>query len=318
VDVRLSAGLAHSPDHGDEADDLLRHADRALYAAKAEQPGGIAVHDPGLDGAASRLRMTVDLRAAIDGAALEVHYQPKVDPGSGRVCGAEALVRWTHPVHGPVSPEEFVPLAEHTGLIRPLTDLVLAAALGACAQWRRSGHVLGVAVNLSARSLLDPGLPAQVQAALRAAGVPAAALTLEITETAVMGDLHRALAVLHGLRELGVRLSIDDFGTGQSSLAYLKRLPVHEVKIDKAFVTGLAQDRGDAAIVQAVIGLGQALGLRVVAEGVEDGATLALLAAWGCDLAQGYHVSRPVPQRRLEQWLRAQQPVGVAGTAPGT
>jgi len=236
-----------------------------------------------------------------------VQYQPKSDPATGRVYGAEALVRWEHPEHGRVSPDEFIPLAEQTGLIRPLTTLVLDTALAACAQWRREGHHLGVAVNLSTRSLTDAELPAQVAEALRRAGLPAAALTLEITETGVMQDVARAVAVLRELRSLGVRLSVDDFGTGQSSLAYLKQLPIHEVKIDKAFVLGLADDDGDAAIVRAAIDLGHALGLRVVAEGVEDVVTLRLLADRGCDLVQGYHVSRPLPADGIPRWLATRQ-----------
>ncbi len=312
VDVRVTAGLAVSPEHGDEAAGLLQHADTALYTAKHRRRD-VEVYDSAADRASHRVRMTGHLRDAIAARDLTVHYQPKTDPASGRVYGAEALVRWEHPEHGRVSPEEFIPLAEQTGLIRPLTTLVLDAALAACAGWRRDGHHLGVAVNLSTRSLTDTELPAQVGEALRRAGLPPAALTLEITETAVMADLGRSVATLQELRALGVRLSVDDFGTGQSSLAYLKQLPIHEMKIDKAFVLGLADDQGDAAIVRAALSLGHALGLRVVAEGVEDGVTLALLADWGCDLVQGYHVSRPLPPAALEAWLAARgvpEPVG--------
>ena len=305
VDVRVAAGLAVAPEHGDEAAELLQHADTALYTAKHRRRD-VEVYDSAADRASQRVRMTGNLRDAIAAGDLTVHYQPKADPATGRVAGAEALVRWEHPEHGRVTPDEFIPLAEQTGLIRPLTTLVLDTALSACAGWRRKGHHLGVAVNLSTRSLGDTELPAQVGDALRRAGLPAAALTLEITETAVMHDLGRSVAVLQELRALGVRLSVDDFGTGQSSLAYLKQLPVHEVKIDKAFVLGLADDQGDAAIVRAALSLGHALGLRVVAEGVEDAVTLALLADWGCDLVQGYHVSRPLPPAGLEAWLCAQ------------
>ncbi len=302
VDVRVSAGLAQAPAHGDDATTLLQHADTALYAAKAHRRP-VEVYDPDSDRASTHLRMTGDLRDAIADRALEVHFQPKVDPATGRAVGAEALVRWEHPAHGRVSPDEFIPLAERTGLIRPLTSLVLGAAMEACSGWRRQGHRLGVAVNLSARSLGDAELAAQVRDALEAAHLPASALTLEITETAVMHDLHRSLAVLHELRALGVQLSVDDFGTGQSSLAYLKQLPVHEMKIDKAFVMGLADDRGDAAIVTAAIDLGHALGLRVVAEGVEDRVTQSMLADWKCDLVQGFHISRPLPAGQFQEWL---------------
>ena len=320
VDVRVTAGLAVSPEHGDEPAGLLQHADTALYTAK-QRRRDVEVYDSAADRASHRVRMTGHLRDAIAARDLTVHYQPKTDPASGRVCGAEALVRWEHPEHGRVSPDEFIPLAEQTGLIRPLTTLVLDTALAACAGWRRQGHHLGVAVNLSTRSLTDTELPTQVGEALRRAGLPPAALTLEITETAVMADLGRSVATLQELRALGVRLSVDDFGTGQSSLAYLKQLPIHEMKIDKAFVLGLADDQGDAAIVRAALSLGHALGLRVVAEGVEDGVTLALLADWGCDLVQGYHVSRPLPPAALEAWLAAQgvpEPVGAGSGSPAS
>ncbi|SDN47699.1 bifunctional diguanylate cyclase/phosphodiesterase [Geodermatophilus sp. DSM 45219] len=321
VDVRVTAGLAVAPEHGEDAAGLLQHADTALYAAK-HQRTDVAVYDSAADRASHRLRMTGQLRDAIAAGDLTVHYQPKTDPATGRTAGVEALVRWEHPEHGRVGPDEFIPLAEQTGLIRPLTTLVLDTALAACAGWRRQGHHLGVAVNLSTRSLTDAELPARVGEALRRAGLPAAALTLEITETAVMADLGRSVAVLQELRALGVRLSVDDFGTGQSSLAYLKQLPIHEVKIDKAFVLGLADDDGDAAIVRAALSLGHALGLRVVAEGVEDAVTLALLADWGCDLVQGFHVSRPLPLDRLAEWLAAHGPAGpvtarAAVAAPG-
>ncbi|SNS75686.1 diguanylate cyclase (GGDEF) domain-containing protein [Geodermatophilus pulveris] len=319
VDVQVSAGLAVAPEHGEDAAGLLQRADTALYTAK-QRRRDVEVYDSTADRASHRVRMTGDLRDAIAAGALTVHYQPKTDPATGRVHGAEALVRWEHPEHGRVSPEEFIPLAEQTGLIRPLTTLVLDTALAACAGWRRQGHHLGVAVNLSTRSLTDTELPAQVGEALRRAGLPPAALTLEITETAVMADLARSVAVLQELRAIGVRLSVDDFGTGQSSLAYLKLLPVHEMKIDKAFVLGLADDQGDAAIVRAALSLGRAMGLWVVAEGVEDGTTLALLAEWGCDSVQGYHVSRPLPPAALEAWLDARhapEPVGAGRGAPG-
>ncbi|WNV76330.1 bifunctional diguanylate cyclase/phosphodiesterase [Geodermatophilus sp. DSM 44513] len=318
VDVRVSAGLAVAPEHGDDAANLLQHADTALYTAK-QRRRDVEVYDSAADRASHRVRMTGDLRDAIAAGTLTVHYQPKTDPASGRVSGAEALVRWEHPEHGAVSPEEFIPLAEQTGLVRPLTTLVLDTALAACARWRRQGHALGVAVNLSTRSLTDTGLPAQVAEALRRAGLPPAALTLEITETAVMADLARSVAVLQELHALGVRLSVDDFGTGQSSLAYLKLLPVHEMKIDRAFVLGLADDQGDAAIVRAALSLGRAMGLEVVAEGVEDAAALVLLAEWGCDLVQGYHVSRPLPPAAFEAWLRARhvrEPVGAGRRTP--
>jgi diguanylate cyclase (GGDEF)-like protein len=305
VDVRISAGVALGPEHGEDAATLLQHADTALYTAK-QLHRDVEVYDVATDRAGQRVRMTGHLRDAIAAGDLEVHYQPKVDPRTGRATGAEALVRWTHPEHGAVSPEEFIPLAEHTGLIRALTTQVLDVALAACAGWRRDGHELGVAVNLSTRSLGDTELPQQVERALRRAGLPPGALTLEITETAVMQDLGRSVAVLERLRALGVRLSVDDFGTGQASLAYLKRLPVHEMKIDRSFVMSMTEDAGDAAIVRASVELGHALGLSVVAEGVEDLATLAVLAELRCDRAQGYLISRPCGPAEFRTWLRGQ------------
>jgi diguanylate cyclase (GGDEF)-like protein len=316
VDVRSTAGLARAPEHASGAAPLLQHADSALYAAKQHQRG-VEVYDPRTDVAGTRLLMTDHLRTALAAGDLEVYFQPKVAPATGTPMGAEALVRWTHPEHGSVGPDVFVPLAEHTGLIRPLTDLVIGRALRACADWRSAGYRFGVAVNLSARCLADAELPGRVRQALLDAGLSPAALTLEITETAVMSDVNRGLAVLRDLRDLGIHLSVDDFGIGQSSLAYLKRLPVQEVKIDKAFVLGMADDRGDAAIVRAAIELGHALGLTVVAEGVEDCTTQTLLAEWDCDVVQGFHISRPVPQEAFLAWLgsRTAEAATIAGAA---
>lgn len=303
IDVRASVGVVRAPLHGTVAATLLQRAEVAMYVAKRDG-SGVEVFDPLSDhGSARRLQLTAALRAAVADRQLEVHYQPKVDPATGVVLGAEALVRWRHARLGPISPDEFIPLAEYTGLIGPLTTYVLETALAECRRWRASGRPLSVAVNLSARSLTDLGLPAHVDRLLAAAGLPAAALTLEITESVVMSDPERALRVLEELRSLGVRLSVDDFGTGMSSLAYLKRLPVHEVKIDKSFVTGMLNDAGDSAIVHAAIRLVHDLGLRVVAEGVEDVPTQRQLAAWDCDTVQGYLLSRPIPAATFRDWL---------------
>lgn len=307
VHVRADAGLAWAPIHGDDAAALLQHADTALYAAK-ERGTDVEVYDPATDVASARVVMTGHLRDAIAAGALQVHYQPKVEPGTGRPVGAEALVRWQHPAHGQVNPEEFIRLAEHANLILPLTRFVLDTALSACAGWRSLGTELGVAVNLSARSLTDAALPGLVRDALAATALPGDALTLEITETAVMGDLNRSLAVLHELRALGVSLSVDDFGTGQSSLSYLQRLPLDEMKIDKSFVMHLADQHADSKIVHAAIELGHALGLRVVAEGVEDALTQELLAGWGCDVVQGFHIARPQSLEDLRRWLGRNAP----------
>jgi EAL domain-containing protein (putative c-di-GMP-specific phosphodiesterase class I) len=232
-----------------------------------------------------------------------VHVQPKARVGTGEVVGVEALVRWQHAELGWIPPDEFVSVAERSGLIGLLTTRVLDASLAACAEWRAAGWDVGVAVNLSARSLQDADLVEEVDRMLRRHRVPADRLTLEVTEGSVMADAARAVALLHELRDLGVRLSVDDFGTGYSSLSYLQRLPVHEVKIDRSFVTGLGREGENLAIVRAIIDLGHHLGLEVVAEGVEDAATGELLASMRCDLIQGWHLARPMPTGELVTWL---------------
>ncbi len=305
LDVGASIGIALAPAHGDDAATLLRHADVAMYVAKRGHQGH-AVYDPAQDGNNPlRLGLMGELRAAIAQGELLLHYQPKLDHTSGRVSGVEALLRWPHPVHGLIAPDQFIPLAEQTGLIAPLTWWVLETALAQCQTWARNGLLLGVAVNLSARTLHDLALPARIAALLATYGVPAGLLTLEVTESALMADPTRALNVLTQLAEQGVCLAIDDFGTGYSSLAYLKRLPVHQLKIDRSFIQHLVEGGADAAIVASTIGLGHHLGLRVVAEGVETAEAWQLLAASGCDVSQGYHLSRPVTATELERWLRA-------------
>jgi EAL domain-containing protein (putative c-di-GMP-specific phosphodiesterase class I) len=218
----------------------------------------------------------------------------------------ECLARWHHHAHGPVAPEDFIAVAEHTGQLSRLTEVVLREGLRRCREWECAGRELPVAVNLSARTLLDPAFPAQVAELLQEYGVDPARLTLEITEEGVVSDPERPLAALHRLKELGVRLSVDDFGTGYSSLAFLRRLPVQEVKIDRAFVQGMVTDPGDLAIVRAVIDLSRHFGLSVVAEGVESERTLTLLEEVGCDIGQGFLFSRPLPYERLEAWYAAQ------------
>ena len=309
VEIRLeaSAGSATAPADGSEAATLLQRADVAMYRAKAERSGH-EEYVASLDGSsAERLNLYGELRRAVTGGELDVHFQPSVDPATGAVVSAEALVRWNHPVRGLVPPDAFVPLAERSGLIAPLTELVLARSFAELARWRAAGLLARVAVNLSPRVLLDVTLPARVETMLAAAGLPAGAVTLEVTESAVMTDPDKALAVLTALNALGVHLSVDDYGTGYSSLSYLVRLPVHEVKIDRSFVTGMVAPDGaltpEATIVRSTVEMAHALGLAVVAEGVEDAATLELLGRWGCDAAQGYHMSRPLPVERMDAWL---------------
>ena len=301
VSVEASIGIATSAD-GRRRHDLLRHADTAMYAAKAG-PQAVQRYTQELDrGRAERLALLADLRLALERDELLLRFQPKVDLATGRTTGAEALVRWQHPRLGLLSPDVFIPIAESTGLIEPLTRTVLRLALLACRDWRDQGLDLTVAVNLSARLVSNPDLPSAVQRALLDAGLPAGALVLEITESSVMGDRPSIGPVLEQLVALGVTLSLDDFGTGYSSLAYLQRLPVQEVKIDQSFVTGLSSagdDKSSTALISSIVGLGRAFGLRIVAEGVEDEATLARLAVLGCDVVQGYLLGRPVTSEVL-------------------
>ncbi|MGH9268643.1 MAG: putative bifunctional diguanylate cyclase/phosphodiesterase, partial [Acidimicrobiales bacterium] len=300
------------PENGDEPDILLQRADVAMYAAKANRNGFelyAAEADPY---SPRRLALVSELREAVQHRQLNLHYQPKCEIATGRVTGAEALLRWPHPRHGQVPPDEFIPIAEQTGAIRPLTLFVVGESLAQCRLWREQGLDLDVAVNLSARSLVDAELPDQVDGLLAASGLPPSILTLEITESSLMADSGRALGVLSRLRDLGVRLSIDDFGTGYSSLSYLKRLPVSEVKIDRSFVVGLADDDNDMVIVRSIVDLGHNLGLTVVAEGVEDSGSWARLRELGCDLAQGYLISPPQPPAQLGAVLAG--PVTVEGS----
>jgi EAL domain-containing protein (putative c-di-GMP-specific phosphodiesterase class I) len=268
-----------------------------LYSAERDE------YSPG------RLALVGELRRAINEHELVLHYQPKASFHDGQVVGVEALVRWQHPGRGLIPPDEFVPLAERTGLIRDLTHYVLEQALGQVRTWREQGLELSVAVNLSARDLLDLDLPQTVSRLLQTNQLPANMLELEITESVILADPMRARAILSRLDQMGIRLTIDDFGSGYSSLAYLKRLPVSQIKIDRSFVLNMQADEGDAVIVRSTIDLAHNLGLTVVAEGVETTATWQQLSTLGCDQAQGYHLSRPLPPDQLAAWLtRTNQP----------
>ena len=307
LEVGGSIGAALAPLHGGDVGTLLKCADVAMYAAKATGRGVLAYRPELDDNEPAKLLLATELRAALAGDEIEVHAQPQARLSTGEVVGVELLVRWRHPVRGLVPPDDFIPVAERTGLLRPLTATVLGEGVAACAGWLRAGHRLTVAVNLSTRSLLDPDLVEDVMAVLALHGVDPALLTLEITEGSVMNDLAGTTLVLDRLHDAGVRLSVDDFGTGYSSLSYLSRLPVDEVKIDKHFVLGMAADDQDAAIVQSVIDLGANLGLEVVAEGVEDLPTWDRLVALGCDVAQGWYLGRPMPLADVLPWLLAHQ-----------
>jgi diguanylate cyclase (GGDEF)-like protein len=296
VSTGACVGIAVAePGHVDA--DLLRRADTAMYAAKDARIPYLLYSDALDEGRRERLAMLMDMRAGLDDDQFELHYQPKVDLRSGVVTSVEALVRWDHPALGRLAPDAFITVAESTGLIDELTQVVLAKALRQQRRWRDEGLDLSVAVNLSARNVNDPALPERVAAALATAGVPAERLILEITESSVMGDPERTVPTLERLAAIGVTLSLDDFGTGYSSLSYLQRLPVRELKIDRSFLLGLADvstAHASRVLVRTMVGLGQSLGLTVVVEGVETGELLEELTHLGCDVAQGYLVSRPV------------------------
>ncbi len=303
LEVGASIGVARFPDDGLDSHALLRCADIAMYAAKEAQTDYKVYAAEQNQHSVRRLNVLSDIRHALTGDEIVVHYQPIVDLDDRTVKGAEGLVRWQHPEHGLIPPAAFVQTVEQTGLIGPLTRHVLEQSISECAAWRRDGRALSVAVNLSVRNLLDRDLPREIERMLDSFGVPADALQLEITESMIMTDPERALATVSRLSDLGVRLSVDDFGTGYSSLANLRRLPIDELKIDRSFVSPMLQDESDLIIVRSTINLGHDLGLRIIAEGVEDAPTLERLATLGCDLAQGYHLSRPMSGGAFSTWL---------------
>ncbi|MGI8707596.1 MAG: putative bifunctional diguanylate cyclase/phosphodiesterase [Actinomycetota bacterium] len=302
LDVSGSSGIAIYPEHGSEADDLIQRADVAMYVAK-ESHAGFGIYDPAQDRhTPGRLLLVGELRQAIDNDGLELHYQPKIGLDTGRVVGVEALVRWQHPERGIVGPDEFIGLAEHTGLIKSLTARVLDMALRQQRAWIDAGLQVSVSVNPSVRNLMDSRLPEQV-AQLAKWRVPASQLTLEITESSIMADPVRTKQILDSISNQGVSLSVDDFGIGHSSLSYLKQLPVSEIKIDRSFVMDMQNNGNDAVIVRSTVDLGRNLGMRIVAEGVEDAPIYGTLSDLGCDVAQGYFISRPLPGIAMTQWL---------------
>jgi diguanylate cyclase (GGDEF)-like protein len=315
IDVEASIGIVLSPWHGTDTEELLRNADIAMYVAKDMKAGAVVFTPEEHVSSPTRLTVLGDLRRALDSEdELFLHYQPKYILDGGQIEGVEALLRWQHPQVGLIPPGEFIPVAEGTGIILRLTDRVLGLALAQMRRWLDSGHAVPVAVNLSTRCLLDAGLPDMVRRMLAEYDVPAALLRLEVTESAVMGDAARCMEVLQRLHDLGVRLSIDDFGTGYSSMAYLRRLPVDELKIDRSFVLGMTTTQQDAVLVRTAIDLGHNLGLTVVAEGVEGPEHADALRALGCDVAQGYHYARPMLAGQLSELLDR---VGTVHGSPG-
>ncbi len=309
LEIGASIGIARYPRDGRDAHTLLRRADVAMYAAKREQ-SGFRLYAPSQDHHARRqLSVVSDFRRALSSGEIVVHYQPIVELDELRVRGAEGLVRWEHPERGLLPPGAFMQAVERTHLIGPLTHHVLDSALAQCAAWRSAGMDLSVAVNLSVRNLLDRNLPRQIERLLRAHGLEPDALQLEITESMIMADPDRALATVSRLSATGLRISVDDFGTGYSSLENLRRLPIDELKIDRSFVTPMLNDKSDLIIVRSTINLAHDLGLRIIAEGVEDAQTLDRLAVLGCDLAQGFHLSRPMSPENFTGWI--EQPLEV-------
>ena len=320
VDIGAGIGIAGFPEHGMDGEELLGKAEVAMYAAKQRTEGAV-VYDASFDkGSEQSLSLLTELRKAVENNELRLFVQPKVTLSTGKVVGAEALVRWQHPERGNVFPDQFIPFAEQTGFIRVLTQWVLERSAELCHALAQQGIHLKISVNLSTRDLLDQDLPIKFGAIFLRHQVSPGAFCLEITESAIMDDPVRAQQTLERLHAMGCDLSIDDFGTGYSSLAYLKRLPVDELKIDKSFVLNMENDLGDTKIVRSTIDLGHNMGLRVVAEGVESEAAWNILARLGCDQGQGYFMSRPMPADQLAGWVGAWLPPGsaTADSAPAT
>jgi diguanylate cyclase (GGDEF)-like protein len=296
--ISASIGIALAPDHANDAAGLLRCADVAMYRAKLSGRT-VAVFDHDLDDGGNLLELADELREAVADDSFVLHFQPQLDLRTRDVCGYEALVRWRHPRLGLLPPSKFLALAEEAGLMPSLTSWVLDEALAQAAAWMADGRPSAVSVNVSATNLLDANFSGLVRELLRQHRVPATELVLEITETCIISDYGRSRAVIEELSDLGVIMSIDDFGAGFTALAYLADLAVGELKLDRTFISGLAAGGRDRDLVRSTIGLGHALGLRVVAEGAEDSATLELLAELGCDRAQGYIIGRPHPSRTV-------------------
>ncbi len=320
LDIQASIGIVFFPDHGSNADTLIQRADVAMYAAKASR-NGYTIYTPDQDQSnPGRLVLMGDLRRAIVDDQLFLLYQPKIDLQTGQVTGVEALARWRHPQLGTILPDQFIPLAERTGLIMPLTLWVLHEALRQSRRWHEAGIELNVSANISMLNLQSRALPDQVAGLLKSCEVPPSSFGLEITESTIMADPMRTMEIVKRMSDMGLQFSIDDFGTGYSSLAYLSKLPIDELKIDKSFVINMTTQKEDIVIVRSTIDLAHNLGLKVVAEGVENEATKEKLTLLGCDAAQGFHLSRPIsadditkrlsnpPPDGLEKWQRHPEP----------
>jgi diguanylate cyclase (GGDEF)-like protein len=309
IEIGGSLGIALFPEHAMDSTGLTRAADAAMYAAKQAQDG-FRLYSAEIErNADDRLALQADLRRAITNHELVLHFQPKIDCATNAIGGAEALVRWQHPQHGLLYPDRFIALAEETGLIKPLTLEVLDLAIRQCKAWQQQGLILSVAVNASAYNIQDPGFPAQVLQVLERYSLPSRLLELEMTETAVLTEPERAITCIRELGQHGIQVSIDDFGTGYSSISSLKELLVAKIKIDRSFVRDMTSSHRDAVIVRSTIELGHNLGLKVVAEGVENEGAWEELKNLGCDSAQGFHMARPLDAEKFLDWLR-QSPWG--------
>jgi diguanylate cyclase (GGDEF)-like protein len=302
-----SIGIAIYPEHGDEINTLLRRADIAMRKAKKENSSYALFDLDYAEKTGGHLSLLAELRHAIARHEFQLYYQPKVCLATGNMSNVEALVRWVHPTRGLIPPNQFIPYAEHTGYIRNITRWVIETALQQRKQWQATQLPLTISINISARDLMNADLPHLFAELMAEYGASPDWLCLEITESAIMEDPKRALGILEELHQMGLSLSVDDFGTGYSSLAYLKKLPVSELKIDQSFIFHMVNDKDDETIVRSTIDLGHNMGLKVVAEGIEDSATWDMLKDMGCDLAQGYHIAKPMTAELLETWL-AQAP----------
>jgi diguanylate cyclase (GGDEF)-like protein len=312
ITLQTEIGISGFPGHGENPADLMRYASIARSEARARKER-VMIYEAGReDHYLRQLRIVNDLRAALQRGEIHVHFQPKISLPDGAACGAEALVRWQHAELGWLAPDDFIPAAEQSGTIVHLTRFVLAAAVKQCRIWQESGHSLQVSVNLSSRDLQDEYLPYYILQIIKEEGLTPDRLTLEITENSVMQDLRHAITVLECLRDIGVHISMDDFGTGHSSLAQIKNMPLYEIKIDKSFITNMMSDEQNKAIVHTTIELAHHMNLRVVAEGIEDEETLRQLSDMGCEEAQGYCLSKPVPSTELVDWLENRERVSYA------
>ncbi len=322
LNTSASIGIAIFPEHGESPQDLLKSADVAMYYAKQHKEEFCIYHQSKDIHSEQRLSLSSELREAINTEQLKLYYQPKIDLQRQRMIGVEALVRWQHPEKGIINPDDFIPLAEQTGLIKPLTYWVLERALADLQRWRSNGIELSVAVNLSTQNLQDSQLLNHLESLIKQYKTPSNQLVLEVTETALMQNMDTSIETLRKLKDLGVFLSIDDFGVGYSSFSYLQRLPIDDIKIDKSFVIDMENDIDGAVIVESIISLAHHLGLQVVAEGVENSTAMQQLLRWGCDMAQGYHICRPLPEHELMQFIhqlgtQLNFPIMMASTVAG-